>query len=208
VTDIALSRRTVLVVDDDLEFRGLLEEILSDHSLVFARNAFEAIRHVNASSFHAYILDYWLPDWSGPALCREIRKSDPHAPIVFCTAAARDQDQARAMRAGASAYLCKPLDPKTLRAKLGAFISLCEMESLRAKIEEERAVQEELERRLDSVVAQTDHARALAATSIERTARSKAYKAFIDARGTRAHFDSWWPQVFQSVRANRDAGNR
>ena len=202
MTDLSPPRRTVLVIDDDSQFRAFLREILPDHTLVFACNAYEAIRHVNAASFHACVLDYWLTDWSGPALCREIRKSDPHAPIVFCTSAARDQDQARAMRAGASAYLCKPVDGKALRAKLGAFITLSEVESLRARIEEERAVHDELERRLEQVIADTEHARALAASSIERTARSKAYKAFIDARGTRAHFESWWPQVFQAARAN------
>ena len=47
----------------------------------------------------------WAADWSGPSLCREIRKIDPHGTIVFCTAAARDNDRARAMRAGANAYL-------------------------------------------------------------------------------------------------------
>jgi CheY-like chemotaxis protein len=204
MTDLPTSRRTILVVDDDPEFRAVLEQILSDHTLVFACNAFEALRHVNSASFHAYVLEYWLPDWSGPALCRDIRRSDPHAPVVFCTSAVREHDQARAMRAGASAYLCKPIDPQTLRSKLGAFISLSELESLRAKIEEERAVQDELERRLEQLVAQTEHAKALAAASIERTARNKAYKAFIGARGTRAHFESWWPQVYRSARANHE----
>ena len=202
--EVSLQRRKVLVVDDDPDFRALLEEILSDRTLVFAANAFEAIKHVNSASFHAYVLDYWLPDWSGPALCREIRKSDPHAPVVFCTSAARDHDQARAMRAGASAYICKPVDPATLRSKLGAFISLSEVESLRAKAELERAVQDELDRRL-AAVARTEQAKALAASSIERTARSKAYKAFIDARGTRVYFESWWPQLFDSARANHHA---
>jgi DNA-binding response OmpR family regulator len=200
-----IARRRVLIVDDDAEFRAILEEILSDHTLVFAQNAFEAIRHTNAAPFHAYVLDYWLPDWSGAALCREIRKSDPHAPIVFCTAAAREQDKARGLRAGANAYLCKPVDPRALRAKLGAFISLSELESLRAKVEEELAVQSELQRRVQELAARTEHAKALAESSLERTARSRAYKAFIDARGTRAHFDSWWPQVFQSARVNHSA---
>ena len=202
MSDLSLPRRKVLVVEDDPEARTLLQDVLCDYTLVFAPNAFEAIRHVNGGAFHAYILDYWLPDWSGPSLCREIRKSDPHAPIIFCSGAAREQDQARAMRAGASAYLAKPIDPKALRAKLGAFLSLAEIESLRAKVEAERAVQDELERRLDHALAVTEHAKGLADASVERTARNKAYRAFMDARGTRAHFESWWPQVFQSVRAN------
>ena len=200
----ALSARRVLVVDGDPEFRALLEEILSDHTLVFAHTGFDALKHLNGESFHAYVLEYWLPDWSGTGLCREIRKSDPHAPIVFCTGAAREQDRHRAMRAGASAYLCKPLDPRMLRSKLGAFISLAEIESLRAKIEEERAVQEELNRQYQYMIARVDRANALAARSSERTARARAFKAFIGARGTRVYFESWWPLVFQSARANHE----
>jgi DNA-binding response OmpR family regulator len=190
-------------VDDDPETRELLTHVLSDHEIVFAQNAFEALRNVNSRGFHGYLLDYWLPDWSGPALCREIRKIDPHGPIVFCTAAARDNDRARAMRAGANAYLCKPVAPDVLRSKLRAFLTLSEMESMQARIEEQRVVQEELQRRLSNVRAHMATAQALMDASIERTARARAYKAFIDARGTRAHFEGWWTQVFESARTAR-----
>jgi CheY-like chemotaxis protein len=204
MSDLSLGRRSILCIEDDAESRKILQEILADHRLVFACSAFEALRRVNAEFFHGYVLDYWLPDWSGPALCREIRKIDPHAPIVFCTGAVRDADRNRALRAGASAYLCKPIEPDMLRSKLRTFLTLAEMESLRAKIEEEHAVQSELQRRLSHVQSRLDTAKELMASSIERTAKAKAYKAFIEARGTRAHFENWWPHVYQSARANHD----
>jgi DNA-binding response OmpR family regulator len=204
MSDLSLGRRSILCIEDDAESINILQEVLADQRLLVVRNAFEALRQMNTEFFHGYVLDYWLPDWSGPALCREIRKSDPHAPIIFCTAAARDTDRARAMRAGANAYLCKPLDPEVLRSKLRAFLTLAEMESLRAKVEEEHAVQDELERRLRDAHSRIEVAKELVASSIERTARNKAYKAFIDARGSRAHFESWWPHVFQSARANQN----
>jgi DNA-binding response OmpR family regulator len=198
-----IGRRSILCVEDDAEARTLFTHVLADHQIAFAQNAFEALSSVNSRAFHGYILDYWLPDWSGPSLCREIRKVDPHGPIVFCTAAARDNDRARAMRAGANAVLCKPVDPDELRSKLRAFLTLAEMESLQAKIEEERVIQEELERRLANARAHLDTANALMAASIERTARTRAYKAFVDARGTRGNFESWWPNVYESARASR-----
>jgi CheY-like chemotaxis protein len=205
MTQETIGRRSILCVDDDPRTRELLAHVLSDHEIVFAQNAFEALRNVTGRGFHGYLLDYWLPDWSGPALCREIRRIDPHGPIVFCTAAARDNDRARAMRAGANAYLCKPIDADLLRSKLRAFFTLSEMESMRAKVEEQLAVQEELQRRLSNVRAYMETARALRDASIERTARARAYKAFIDAHGTRAHFEGWWPQVFESARTEQHA---
>jgi DNA-binding response OmpR family regulator len=198
-----IHRHSILCVDDDAETRELFADVLNEHELVFAQNAFEALRSANNRPFHACVLDYWLPDWSGPSLCRELRKIDPHAPIIFCTAAARDSDRARGMRAGASTYLTKPVDPEALRSKLRVFLTLAQMESLQAKIEEERVTQEELERRLADVHAHVANANALLASSIERTARAKAYKAFIEAHGTRAHFESWWPTVFGSARASQ-----
>jgi DNA-binding response OmpR family regulator len=199
-----LERPSILCVDDDAETRAVLGQLLSDYRIELAQNAFEALRNANGRPFHAYLLDYWLPDWSGPSLCREVRKMDPHAPIIFCTAAARDADRARALRAGANAYLCKPLDPNMLRGKLRTLLTLAQMESLQAKLEEERVVQEELERRLADTRQRLDNANNLIASSIERTARSRAFKAFMEARGTRAHFDAWWPTVFGSARANRE----
>jgi DNA-binding response OmpR family regulator len=192
--------QSVLCVGNDRETQAMLRDVLSDYEVVFAENAFEALRNVNSGSFHGYVLDSWLPDWSGPALCRELRKIDPHGPIIFCSAAVGDNDKARALRAGANAYLCKPVDADVLRAKLHAFFTLAETGSLQAKIEEQRVIQEELERRLANVSAQLATANALIAASIERTARSRAYKAFIEANGTRAHFYSWWPQVFEDAR--------
>src|SRR3982751_3343033 len=70
MSDLSLGRRAILCIEDDAESRKILQEILADHRLVFACSAFEALRCVNAEFFHGYVLDYWLPDWSGPSLCR------------------------------------------------------------------------------------------------------------------------------------------
>jgi DNA-binding response OmpR family regulator len=200
--DFTTLKPVVLCVDSDPETRELMESVLPNCQISFAGNAYEALREVNARPHHAYLLEYWLPDWSGPSLCREIRKVDPHAPIVFCSSAAREQDRARGMRAGADAYLCKPVQPDELRGKLKALVTLSELESLRARVDEEQAVLQELKRRRDDAMSRVEHARRLETASLERTARSRAYKAFLAARGTRMHFENWWPQVFTSATAN------
>jgi DNA-binding response OmpR family regulator len=205
MTHLEPGRKSVLCVDEDPETRALLKLAMPDFDVVFVSNAFEAIRAINSRAFDGYVLDYWLPDWAGPALCRDIRKLDPHAPIVFCTSAARDQDRARALRAGANAYLVKPIDPQEFRARLRGLISLADAESLHAKIAEEEAIQDELQRRVVHLRQRVEAAERLSAQSFERIARITAYKAFMDSRGTRAHFERWWPQVFQSAEANHSA---
>jgi CheY-like chemotaxis protein len=199
------ARKSVLCVDEDTESRALLQHALPDFELVYVSSAFEAIREMNARAFDGYVLDYWLSDWAGPGLCRDIRKIDPHAPIVFCAGAARDQDRDRALRAGANAYLVKPIDSKELRSKFCKLLYLADAGSLHAKIAEEEAIQDELQRRVAHLRERAEAASRVSAQSFERIARIKAYKAFMQDRGTRAHFERWWPQVFQSAQLNHPA---
>jgi DNA-binding response OmpR family regulator len=198
------TRDTLLCVGSDHESRLTLQGALPGHELVFARSAFDAIRCMNDNVFDGYILDFWLPDWTGSALCRHVRKGDPHAPVLFYTAASRPQDKARALRAGADAFLVKPVDPVTLRSKLHTLLSTSELDNVRACVEEERAIAEELARRREDLQSKVDHARALTESSLERTARLKAYKAFMEARGTHAHFERKWQQTFQTVRLEQE----
>ncbi|MES2562498.1 MAG: response regulator, partial [Pseudomonadota bacterium] len=144
---------------------------------------------MNSRGFHGYVLDYWLPDLAGTTLCREIRKVDPHAPIVFCTSAEQPHDRSRAMRAGAQAYLYKPINAAKLWNELNIYLSAADIESLRARVDAQRAIHDELERRLTYARECAAHATCLAEQSFERTARIRAMKAFIDARGSRAQFD-------------------
>jgi DNA-binding response OmpR family regulator len=199
----SLLRRSVLCVGNEQEDRGLLDVVLGDHELTFAKNAYEALRQFNTRSFDAYVLDYWLPDWNGPSLCRELRKIDAHGPVVFCSTAAADQHRVRAMRAGATAYLVKPIEPNELRGKLRALLSLADLESLRARVEEEHAIADEIARRMKEVQDSVERARLLSNQALERVARIKAYQAFVERHGTRAHFERWWPQVFDTARANQ-----
>jgi DNA-binding response OmpR family regulator len=199
----SLLRRSVLCVENEPEDRGLLEVVLADYEVTFARNAFEALRQLNVRSFDAYVVDYWLPDWNGPSLCREIRKIDAHGPVVFYSAAAGDQNRGRALRAGATAYLVKPVEPNELRGKLRALLALADSESLRARVEEEHAISEEISRRIKVIDDSVERARVLNNQALERVARIKAYQAFVERHGTRAHFERWWPQLFDTARANQ-----
>jgi DNA-binding response OmpR family regulator len=200
----ACERRSVLCVEQEPDASRLLTIAAPDLNIVPARNAFEALKAVHARGFNAYVLDYWLPDWSGPALCRDIRRIEPHAPIVFYTAASSAADRARALNAGATAYLIKPVDPQVLTARLLGLLTAAEVESLHARLAEELAIQSELERHAAFLRDRAAAAQRLAEQSLERTARTKAYRAFMEARGSRIHFERWWAQVFQSTRANQN----
>jgi response regulator RpfG family c-di-GMP phosphodiesterase len=133
---------------------------------------------------------------SGLQLCREIRKVDPNGPVLFCTGAARDQDRARGRRAGASAYLCKPVDPPVLLNQLRVLLELAELESSRAKGELERVLREELMKRGAEILKRTGVERQSAGRAMERICRTKASNAFTAAGGTKAYLQRYWPAAF------------
>jgi DNA-binding NarL/FixJ family response regulator len=136
---------------------------------------------------------------SGLTLCREIRKVDPRGPVLFSTSAARIEHRARAFRAGASAYVCKPINPPLLVGKLRALLELAALESARARPELNRVLEEEFTRRVDQLWNRTGADIEGARRSMERTCRPKAAAAFIKAGGTRAYLDRYWNVAFSAA---------
>ena len=186
------NKHSILCVQPGQDSWETLGAVLHEHDCVFAKNAYEALREFHRRSFDAYLLEFWLPDWAGPALCREIRGVDPNSSILFCATPIGEEYEKKALRAGADAYLSKPLDPEVLTTKVRELLTESHSLSLRAKRQAELAASEALERRATQAALNQ---------SLERVARSRAYKAFIESGGTRANFDRWWPQLFSSVQA-------
>ena len=78
---------TILCVEDYEPTRAVMSAALRELSPAFAADGREALTRLNAETFDAFVLDLWLPDYTGIPLCREIRDIDPHVPIVFWTIA-------------------------------------------------------------------------------------------------------------------------
>jgi DNA-binding response OmpR family regulator len=205
----SFAKRSVLCVQPNEDYHPALRLALSKYRIVMVPGALEAIRTLNAHSFDAHIIDYWLPDWSGSSLCRQIRQSDPHAPIVFFAEADGAEQKKRALRAGADAYVHAPDGTSVLATKLRNLLEQADLRAMRARIDEENAIQLELQRRAALLISQSEHAKERAALAAQRAAQARARKAFIEAGGTLATFHRWWPQSFGSALANHHAsGNR
>lgn len=108
--------RRVLCVDDDDDIRTMLRGLLGliNCRVTTAATAAEALGLIARGRFDLYLLDNWLPGWSGVELCREIRRTDPSTPVVFYSGAGLDSEREEALAAGAQVYLVKPGDAASL----------------------------------------------------------------------------------------------
>lgn len=109
----------VLVIDDELGIRRLLEAVLvrAGHDAVLAATASEAITAAQREAFDAAIVDLGLPDRDGLEVVAILRaKSD--LPIIVLSARTDVVDKIAALDLGADDYLSKPFDGNELLARL------------------------------------------------------------------------------------------
>jgi CheY-like chemotaxis protein len=105
----------VLVVDDELDTRELIQRVLTeqgaDVTLVSGGN--EALREVEAAAPDLLISDIGMPQMDGYQLIRRIRATEARGqriPAVALTAFARAEDGKKELLAGFQAHIAKPVD--------------------------------------------------------------------------------------------------
>ncbi len=119
-----MSMTSILLLDDDAEFRALVAEELraAGFDPAEAATVAEAEEQVLRGPvlFHALILDVSLPDGDGRDLCAQLRAQGHHMPVLMLTASDGEDDLVRGLEAGAHDYMGKPLRPTELIARLHA----------------------------------------------------------------------------------------
>jgi PAS domain S-box-containing protein len=119
---------SVLVVDDDRDARELIARILGDcqASVRIAASAREAFAALRATPPDLLISDLGMPEVDGFELLgwvRALRREEGgQLPAVALTAFARSEDRLRALEAGFSAHISKPVEPSELIATVAALV--------------------------------------------------------------------------------------
>jgi DNA-binding response OmpR family regulator len=118
----AVARKTILVVDDEPHIvMGLRDALEFEGFRVIATGkGREGVALARSESPDAIILDLMLPDVNGYAVCEELRKVNPHVPIVMLTARSQETDKVRGLDAGADDYVTKPFGVNELIARVRA----------------------------------------------------------------------------------------
>jgi DNA-binding NtrC family response regulator len=102
----------ILVVDDDLGQRSLIESYLTRQgfNVTAVASGEAALEAQESTEFSLMISDVRMPGISGLELLRRIRSLRPGLPVLLVTAFADIRDAVEAMRDGAVNYLEKPID--------------------------------------------------------------------------------------------------
>jgi len=119
----AQKRQPILVVEDDRNIAGLVEQYL-------AREGFAVLRAADGPTGLTYarrekpalvILDVMLPGKDGWEVCRELRR-DSDVPILMLTARADEMDRVVGLSIGADDYVVKPFSPRELVERVKAIL--------------------------------------------------------------------------------------
>lgn len=123
-------QQTILVIDDELQIRRLLEIALSAKGYKVAHAATGQEGMVEAATLHPalIILDLGLPDNDGQAILQDLRRWYSK-PIIILSVRNAETEIIQALDNGANDYLTKPFRSGELLARIRAAIRLAEQQS-------------------------------------------------------------------------------
>lgn len=106
----------VRLIDDDIAFRRALQKLLrsAGHQVVEYGSVGEMLLEGIGNAPGCLVLDIHMPGPSGLDLQEMIAGQPEPLPVIFVTAEATVHETLRAMKAGASDFLFKPVDSETL----------------------------------------------------------------------------------------------
>jgi signal transduction histidine kinase/CheY-like chemotaxis protein len=125
--DAPLHGRKVLVIDDDIRNVFALTSTLEQRGMkvVFAENGREGIERLHQHpNTDVVLLDIMMPEMDGYQTARAIRAMPrfEHLPIISLTAKAMKGDREKAIAAGASDYITKPVDVDQLLSMIRVWL--------------------------------------------------------------------------------------
>ena len=116
----AASRKTVLVVDDNVLIREVTNAVLkaAGYSVVLAKDGAEALMQVGRQKVDLILLDVDLPYIDGHSLLQAMKENGVDAPTIFVSGLPGDEVEVRAFEVGAADFIRKPVKNQVLLARV------------------------------------------------------------------------------------------
>jgi two-component system, OmpR family, response regulator RstA len=132
----------ILIVEDDQRLAELTREYLQGNGLNVSieMDGAQAAARILQERPDLVILDLMLPGEDGLSICRKVR-GQYDGPILMLTARTDDMDQVLGLEMGADDYVCKPVRPRVLLARIRALLRRREDTDVEAPVSERRRLQ-------------------------------------------------------------------
>ena len=104
----------ILIVDDELSNRRILEQVLTRAGYIVetADDGADALKKLDAFRPDLIVSDYMMPSLSGMDMLRELRKRDDDTPVIMVTAYGTVERAVEAMHEGAYDFITRPFKPE------------------------------------------------------------------------------------------------
>lgn len=115
---ILLSKKRVLVIDDEVEITEIVEEFLTDagYDVTVLNSSRYWQDKVNEIQPNLLLLDIMMPGEDGYAICSQL-KADPSTadiPVIFLSGRNKEDDQGRSFKSGGEMFIKKPFSGERL----------------------------------------------------------------------------------------------
>jgi two-component system chemotaxis response regulator CheY len=113
--DPAQVSKTVMIVDDEIFFRKLLYNILTEKGFSVVTEASDGVEALDKYSLHRpdlVILDIYMPQKNGFDATKDILSINPKAKVLICSGMGYDDDVKAALAIGARDVILKPFIPQ------------------------------------------------------------------------------------------------
>jgi two-component system response regulator RpfG len=114
---------TILIIDDQLTSRQILQQLVStideNTSVEAFANPVEALQWISGNTTDLVLVDYKMPEMNGIEFIKRFRRhaSSSHVPVIMVTSIEDKSVRYEALEAGATDFLMKPVDHHECRAR-------------------------------------------------------------------------------------------
>ena len=105
------NRQSILLVDDDQEFRKAMKKMFekAGYDVTVSADGQEALDAIAEKSFDLIISDLRMPNLNGMELMEELKRRKINLPVIFITAYGEVESYMDLMNLGAFEYINKPV---------------------------------------------------------------------------------------------------
>jgi DNA-binding response OmpR family regulator len=114
----------ILLVEDDLPVRNAMQHVLAtaQYKVVSAQTGEEALKLIRQGYFDLVLTDVRLPGIDGVEVTRQSKQHNPRTPVLVVSGVPDPDLETRALGAGATFFLRKPLGAQELQTVVAGIL--------------------------------------------------------------------------------------